>query len=85
MGELRRRFPENTMKTVPRENIRLAETPSFREAITTYGAHSAGAEDYRTLAREVLSRWGVKSKRGKEPNGPEEHDKSQSARRGGPT
>jgi len=54
--ELRKRFPKETFRTVIRENVRLAEAPSFGQAITDYETASAGAEDYRALAGEVLKR-----------------------------
>lgn len=38
-----------------RRNIRLAEAPSFGQSILEYATTSNGAEDYRQLAREVLS------------------------------
>jgi chromosome partitioning protein len=38
-----------------RRNIRLAEAPSFEQSIFRYAPHSAGAEDYRALADEVLA------------------------------
>ena len=38
-----------------RRNIRLAEAPSFEQSIFSYAAQSAGAEDYRALADEVLA------------------------------
>ncbi len=38
-----------------RRNIRLAEAPSFGQSIFQYAASSNGAEDYRSLADEVLS------------------------------
>lgn len=37
-----------------RRNIRLAEAPSYGQSIFQYSPHSRGAEDYRSLAREVL-------------------------------
>jgi len=37
-----------------RRNIRLAEAPSFGQAIFSYAPQSHGAEDYRRLAQEVL-------------------------------
>jgi chromosome partitioning protein len=55
--ELRKRFPAETCKTVIRENIRLAEAPSFGQPITIYDTRSAGAEDYRALATEIMGRW----------------------------
>jgi len=54
--ELRKRFPKETFKTVIRENVRLAEAPSFGQAIMQYAPESAGAEDYRALTGEVLFR-----------------------------
>lgn len=53
--QLRTRFGAQTFKTEIRENVRLAECPSFRQAITQYDSHSRGAEDYRELAREVVA------------------------------
>jgi chromosome partitioning protein len=38
-----------------RRNIRLAEAPSFEQSIFKYAPQSAGAEDYRALADEVLA------------------------------
>jgi len=38
-----------------RRNIRLAEAPSFEQSIFEYSAQSAGADDYRALAGEVIS------------------------------
>jgi chromosome partitioning protein len=37
-----------------RRNIKLAECPSFGKSIFCYAPHCNGAEDYATLAREVL-------------------------------
>ncbi len=54
VGHLRERFGDVVFSTVIRENVRLAEAPSFREPITTYDPKSAGAEDHRALAREVM-------------------------------
>jgi chromosome partitioning protein len=58
VAELRKRFPVETFATAIRENIRLAEAPSFGQPITGYDTKSTGADDYRALAREVLTRWG---------------------------
>jgi chromosome partitioning protein len=38
-----------------RRNVRLAEAPSFGQSILQYAPQSNGAEDYRTLAQEVLA------------------------------
>jgi chromosome partitioning protein len=55
--ELRKRFPSDVFTTVVRENVRIAEAPSFGQPITTYEPKSAGAEDYRALAGKILTRW----------------------------
>lgn len=53
---LRARYENETFRTVIRENVKLAEAPSHQKPITTYDRRSAGAEDFRSLAQEVLSR-----------------------------
>lgn len=37
-----------------RRNIRLAEAPSYGQSIFSYAANSNGAQDYRSLAMEVM-------------------------------
>ena len=37
-----------------RRNIRLAEAPSYGQSIFSYAANSNGAQDYRSLAMEVI-------------------------------
>lgn len=54
VGQLRERFRDLVYPTVVRENVRLAEAPSFGEPITVYEPSSAGAEDYRALAQDVI-------------------------------
>ena len=44
-----------------RRNIRLAEAPSFEQSIFKYAPTSAGADDYRALADEVLAMYGLQS------------------------
>jgi chromosome partitioning protein len=60
VDELRKRFPKDTLDTVIRENVRLAEAPSFGQPITAYEPNSTGAEDYRALANEIIKRKGKK-------------------------
>jgi chromosome partitioning protein len=55
---LRQRFGNLVYNTVIRENIRLAECPSFGQPITRYDRRSAGARDYRALAEEVITQEG---------------------------
>lgn len=56
--ELRGRFGNVVYNVVIRENVRLAEAPSFGQPITKYDPRSAGAEDYRALAGEVIEQEG---------------------------
>lgn len=53
---IRQRFAGETLQTVIRENVKLAEAPGFAQPITQYAPQSAGAEDYRTLAGEIEAR-----------------------------
>ena len=52
--ELRQHFGDLVYPTVIRENVRLAECPSFAQPITQYDPRSAGAQDYRSLADDVI-------------------------------
>lgn len=54
LDRLRERFNGLVFKTVIRENVRVAECPSFGKPITAYATRSRGAEDYRKLAAEVI-------------------------------
>lgn len=56
--ELRRRFGSVVYKACIRENIRIAECPSFGQPITRYDTRSRGAEDFRALARELIKKGG---------------------------
>jgi len=47
-------FKDKFYKTVIRENISLAEGPSFGKTIFEYSNKSHGAEDYMNLAKEFL-------------------------------
>jgi chromosome partitioning protein len=51
---LQNRFGKLVYKTAIRENVRLAECPSFGKPITQYDPRSYGAQDYRALALEVI-------------------------------
>jgi chromosome partitioning protein len=48
-------FPELVMRTVIRENVRLAEAPSFGVPIASYAPASSGAVDYRALTTEIMA------------------------------
>jgi chromosome partitioning protein len=53
---LRNKFAEMVFDSTIRENVRLAEAPSFEQPITTYALHSTGASDYRAVATELVER-----------------------------
>ncbi|MBE0617004.1 MAG: ParA family protein, partial [Proteobacteria bacterium] len=56
VGSLRRQYGGMVFDTAIRQNIRLAECAGHRAAITVFDTKSSGAEDYRSLAREVVER-----------------------------
>jgi len=56
LDRIKEYFRKEIFKTVIRENVRIAESPSFGLPITLYSAGSYGAEDYMKLAKEVISR-----------------------------
>jgi chromosome partitioning protein len=49
-------FPTLVFKTVIPRSVRLAESPSYGEPITTYDSRSLGAQAYQDLAKEVIER-----------------------------
>jgi len=56
LSRMKQYFKEEVFRTIIRENIRIAESPSFGLPITLYSPDSYGAEDYTKLAKEVISR-----------------------------
>lgn len=52
-GKIRGYFKDKVFKAVIRENVSLAESPSYGQSIFEYAPRSHGAEDYLKLAREV--------------------------------
>ncbi len=51
---IRDNFKERIFKTTIRENVRIAESPSYGQSVLTYAPDSHGAEDYKALAKEIL-------------------------------
>lgn len=56
LEHLRYRFQDQMLATVIRENVQLAEAPTYGEPITAYDPRCRGAEDYRALAKELEER-----------------------------
>ena len=55
-GKRENNLNQNIYKTIIPRNVRLAEAPSHGMPINLYDSRSAGAESYRLLAAEVISR-----------------------------
>lgn len=55
-AEVRRHFPDLVFDTVIPRNIRVGEAPSYGLPVTHHDPHSAGAEAYFELAKEVAAR-----------------------------
>jgi chromosome partitioning protein len=54
--EVRTHFPELVFSTVIPRNVRVGEAPSYGLPVTHHDPHSAGAEAYFQLAKEVAAR-----------------------------
>jgi chromosome partitioning protein len=54
--EVREHFPDLVFDTVIPRNVRIGEAPSFGLPVTHHDPHSAGAEAYFELAKEVAAR-----------------------------
>ena len=56
---IRSHFSEIVFETKIRNNVALAEAPSFGKHIYDYKGSSVGAEDYSALCKEIIEREGV--------------------------
>lgn len=54
LEKIRQYFPNKTFATLIRDNIALAEAPSFGQDIYEYKPDSKGAEDYTALCAEII-------------------------------
>ncbi len=54
--EVKKYFPENIFNSVIPRTVRLAEAPSFGKSILHFDRFNKGAQAYRQLADEVISR-----------------------------
>ena len=57
LAEIRAYFPGKVFQQAIGKNVKLAEAPSYGKTIFEYAPESAGAADYRALAREVIARY----------------------------
>ena len=56
LGQIRSVFGEVLFKTKITKNVRLEESPAYKETILTFAPKSPGAAEYKKLAAEVLQR-----------------------------
>jgi chromosome partitioning protein len=56
LESLRDHFGDKVFKTVIRENIKLAEAPSYKKPITTYDDKGGAAQDFRAFTLELIPR-----------------------------
>lgn len=58
VGDVRQNLPSKVFETIIPRSIRLGEAPGHGKTIIAYDPSGAGAQSYRELAREFLSRQG---------------------------
>lgn len=56
VDEVKKHFSEMVFKTIIQRNVRLSEAPSYGESIINYDAGSKGANNYLSLAEEVIKK-----------------------------
>ena len=54
--EVKKHFDQMVFKTIIQRNVRLSEAPSFGESIISYDAGSKGANNYLSLANELIEK-----------------------------
>ena len=61
VDEVKKHLPEKIFNTVIPRTIRLSEAPSFGKTIFDYDPLSPGSTAYKNLAKEIISRFNLKS------------------------
>ena len=54
--EVQKHFHDMVFQTIIQRNVRLSEAPSFGESIINYDASSKGANNYLSLAKEIINK-----------------------------
>ena len=54
-NEIKNYFNEKVFDTVISRNVKLAEAPSYGKPLIIYDVKSSGADNYLSLAKEILS------------------------------
>jgi chromosome partitioning protein len=57
VAEVRRHFDDKVFRSVIPRSVRLSEAPGFGRPITRYDPTTRGAQAYRDLTREFVTRW----------------------------
>ncbi len=53
-AHIRNLFGDKVFKTVITKNVRLEESPAYKESIFTFAPNSSGSTEYHSLAEEIL-------------------------------
>ena len=59
VAEVRKHFPEKTLRTTVPRSVRVSEAPSFGQTVMTHDPSSSGALAYLEAAREIVERGAV--------------------------
>jgi chromosome partitioning protein len=51
---IRKMFADRVFKTIISKNVRLEESPAYKESIFTFAPNSRGAIEYQELAKEII-------------------------------
>lgn len=54
--EVQKHFNDMVFQTIIQRNVRLSEAPSYGESIINYDASSKGADNYLSLAKEIITK-----------------------------
>jgi len=54
VAQIKKVFKDKVFKTIISKNVRLEESPAYRESIYTFAPDSRGAKDYLSLTEEIL-------------------------------
>lgn len=53
-AHIRKLFEDKVFKTIISKNVRLEESPAYKESIFTFAPNSRGATEYQELAKEII-------------------------------
>ncbi|MGE5342782.1 MAG: ParA family protein [Candidatus Omnitrophota bacterium] len=54
IGHIKKLFGRKVFKTIISRNVRLEESPAYKESIFTFAPNSKGAVEYQQLAKEIV-------------------------------